>query len=120
MEEGMTGNLYDLLERIRKRPSMYLGQASITHLRACLSGYNLARRELGISATEQDQRFLEFQDWIRQKFRVTSEQSWDKIILFYSEDERSALEQFFQMWEEFCSLPVESATQESLVSTEVA
>jgi hypothetical protein len=120
MEEPMTGNLYDLLERIRKRPSMYLGQASITHLRACLSGYNLARRELGIAATEQDQSFLEFQDWIRQKFRVTSEQSWDKIILFYCEDERGALEKFFQLWEEFCGLRIEATTQESPVTTEVA
>jgi hypothetical protein len=29
-------------------------------------------------------------------------QSWDKIILFFSQDEHKALEQFFELFDEFC------------------
>ena len=32
---------------------------------------------------------------------ITSSQSWDKIILFFSQDEHKALEQFFELFDEF-------------------
>ncbi len=44
---------------------MYLGKPAITHLRSCLAGYILARRELGISQTEQEKKFTEFPGWIQ-------------------------------------------------------
>jgi hypothetical protein len=95
------GNLYALIEKIKKRPSMYLGRRSISNLRSCIAGYILARRELGIPQTEQEREFVEFQEWIKNKFNITSSQSWDSIILFYSEDERNALDRFFDLFEEF-------------------
>ncbi len=94
-------NVYELIQRIKKRPSMYLGKPSICNLRSCLSGYILARREAGISQTSEEQALSEFQAWIQNKFQINSSQSWDKIILFFSEDERSALERFFELFEEF-------------------
>ena len=97
-------NFYQLIQKIKKRPSMYLGKPAISNLRSCLGGYILARRELGISQTEQEKKFTEFQGWIQKKFNITSSQSWDKVILFYSEDERTALERFFELFEEFLSL----------------
>lgn len=36
-------DLYDLLHNIQKRPAMYLGEPSISHLRAFLAGYFFAR-----------------------------------------------------------------------------
>lgn len=96
-------NFYELIQKIKKRPSMYLGKPAISNLRSCLAGYILARRELGISQTEQEKKFTEFQGWIQKKFNISSSQSWDKVILFYSEDERSALERFFELFEEFVS-----------------
>lgn len=97
-------NFYELIQKIKKRPSMYLGKPAISNLRSCLAGYILARRELGVSQTEQEQKFTEFQGWIQKKFNISSSQSWDKVILFYSEDERTALERFFELFEEFVSL----------------
>jgi hypothetical protein len=94
-------DFYDWLQKIRKRPSMYLGQASISHLRSFIAGYILARRELKLPQSESEQKFTEFQPWLQQKFRLTSSQSWDKIILFYSEDERSALNYFFELLDQF-------------------
>ncbi len=96
-------NFYELIQKIKKRPSMYLGKPAISNLRSCLAGYILARRELGISQTEQEKKFTEFQGWIQKKFNISSSQSWDKVILFYSEDERTALEHFFELFEEFAS-----------------
>ena len=97
-------NLYQLLEKIKKRPSMYLGKAEITNLRSYISGYLIAKRELGIIPSEQEQEFNQFTNWIKQKFNISSQQSWDKIILFYSEDEKLALENFFELFNEFIKL----------------
>ena len=94
-------DLYDLIHKIQKRPSMYLGKPHISNLRSCLSGYNLARRELGIIPTKQEQEFVEFPTWIKKKFNISTGQSWDNIILFYSEDERTALNKFFELFQEF-------------------
>ncbi|BAT51406.1 hypothetical protein NOS3756_03290 [Nostoc sp. NIES-3756] len=94
-------DLYDLLHNIQKRPAMYLGQPSISHLRAFLSGYFFSRHQLGTPETEQEKYFANFQTWIQERFKVTSSQSWDKIILFFSQDEHKALEQFFQLFDEF-------------------
>jgi hypothetical protein len=44
---------------------------------------------------------MEFPEWIRKKFNVTTSQSWANIILFYSEDERKALDKFFELFAEF-------------------
>lgn len=94
-------SLYELIHRVQKRPSMYLGKASVCNLRSCLAGYIIARRELGIPQTDEERNFVDFEIWIQKKFNVESSQSWDKIILFYSEDERTALERFFDLFEEF-------------------
>jgi hypothetical protein len=94
--------LYDLIRNIQKRPAMYLVQPSISRLRTFLAGYFFARRQLGEAETLQEKHFSKFQSWIQEKFKITSSQSWDKIILFFSQDEYKALEQFFELFDEFC------------------
>ncbi|MFB2894122.1 hypothetical protein ACE1CI_14525 [Aerosakkonemataceae cyanobacterium BLCC-F50] len=98
-----TEYLYDLLERIKQRPGMYLGKSSITRLRMLLDGYGMARMELGLPRTEQEGEFNGFQEWIQQRYNITSSHGWDSIILFYSADEREALEKFFELFEKFCN-----------------
>ncbi len=93
--------LYDLLQRIKQRPGMYLGKSSITRLSMLLMGYSLARREVGLPITKQEKEFGGFQEWIQEKFKITSSHGWDSIILFYSADEREAFENFFQLFEKF-------------------
>lgn len=94
-------DLYALIEKIKKAPSMYLGRHSIICLQAFLSGYSVAKYELGEQPTKQDQDFMEFPEWIRKRFNVTTSQSWANIILFYSEDEGKAINQFFELFDEF-------------------
>lgn len=94
-------DLHELLEKIKQRPSLYLGKRSLSHLQVFLDGYTFARRQLGVSITEQEQEFDDFQEWIEQRFNQPSTQSWTRIILFYSEDEADALNRFFELFEDF-------------------
>ncbi|KYC35143.1 hypothetical protein WA1_08225 [Scytonema hofmannii PCC 7110] len=94
-------DIYELLGWIKKRPGMYLGTSSITRLEMILRGYTLARREVGLAPTEQEREFEGFQPWLQQRYGIKSNQSWAKIILFNSMDEREALERFFELFEEY-------------------
>lgn len=102
----------ELLGSIKKRPGMYLGTSSITRLDMLLRGYSLARREVNIPPTEQERKFEGFQEWIEEKYRIKSGQSWAKIILFYSMDEQEALERFFELFEEYLNRDKSSEVNE--------
>ncbi len=92
--------VYDILQKVKEKPNVYLGRPSIMCLQAFLSGYNVAQYQLGESLNSPD-CFDGFQEWIQKKFKIDSSQSWANIILFYSEDERDALRQFFELFDEF-------------------
>lgn len=94
-------NFYQLLDKIKTRPALYLGKRSIFSLQAFLDGYTFACRQLAIPVTEQEQEFAEFQDWIEKQFNRQSTKSWARIILFYSEDESQAIDTFFQLFKDF-------------------
>lgn len=80
---------------------MYLGRRSITRLRSFLDGYISARQDLGLPPRKQEREFAGFQDWIQERFKITTTHGWDSIILFYSADERDALDNFFDLLEQF-------------------
>ncbi|MFB2983514.1 hypothetical protein [Microseira sp. BLCC-F43] len=94
-------NFYAFLPKIKKRPAVDLGRNSIFNLQAFLDGYYLARCEIGLPLTEQESEFQEFLQWIRKKFQVETGQLWASILLFNSPDERSAVDRFFSLFEEF-------------------
>jgi hypothetical protein len=50
-------NFYELLQKVKQRPALYLGKRSLSHLQVFLDGYTFARRELGIEVTEQEREF---------------------------------------------------------------
>ncbi len=111
-------NFYDLLQKIKKRPAMYLGRHSIFSLQAYLDGYYYARRELGVPLTEQESEFQEFLKWIRERFKVETGQLWANILLFHSADERSAVDRFFNLFEEFINREKSLKEDEKRVETE--
>lgn len=90
-----------LLDKIKAKPALYLGKRSISSLQAFLEGYTCACHQLGISVSEWEQEFAEFQDWIDNQFNRPSTRSWAQIILFYSEDEDRALDRFFELFAKF-------------------
>lgn len=94
-------DIYELIQRIRSRPSMYLGKPYITRFKAFLDGYIGARNDLGFALNEQEEMLNKFQEWIQSRFKITSSHSWAEIILFYSGDERDALDKFFELFDKF-------------------
>lgn len=94
-------SFYQLIEKIQKRPAMYLGSCSLSRLEAFLGGYFVAKQELALSLTPEEEHFSKFQVWIQEKFQTESSQSWAKIILFHTTDEAQALDSFFKLWHEF-------------------
>ncbi|TVP61811.1 MAG: hypothetical protein EA343_12980 [Nodularia sp. (in: Bacteria)] len=96
-------DLYELISKIRKRPAMYLGEPSISNLRTFLAGYCFARRQMGIPQTSQEKHFSQFQSWIKHKFDVSNNLTWDVMILYEKACcyEPAALDAFFQLFDEF-------------------
>ena len=94
--------LFEILKKIEARPGMYIGCASISNLFMFLAGYKTARRELGIEPNQEEIEFYrEFQPWIQKKFNVQTVNSWAKIILLYSVDEKEGFNYFFKLLDEF-------------------
>ncbi|MEG4999865.1 hypothetical protein [Microcoleus sp. B4-D4] len=93
--------LYELLDRIQKKPGMYIGSPSISNLFMFLCGYQHARDLLETPFTEQEEEFAKFQPWLQKRFAVNTSASWAKVILFYSTDESQAFDTFFDLLQEF-------------------
>jgi len=94
--------LFDLLEKIKIKPGLYLGTASITNLRMFLLGYRFARREAGITNTEAESDFYKnFQPWLQNRLSIRTVNAWDKLILLTCIDEKAAFDYFFQLLNEF-------------------
>ncbi len=97
----MTG-LFEILDKIKTRPGMYLGTPSITTLFTFLVGYKTARRELGIEPTETEMRFYdEFQPWLQERLSIKTNNSWAALIQFRSINDKEAFDRFFELLDEF-------------------
>jgi hypothetical protein len=94
--------LFEMLKKIKARPGMYIGRASVSDLFMFMVGYRTAREELGIEPTETELDFYgEFQPWLQQRLKVTTSDSWAKMIEFSCGNEKEAFEYFFVLLNEF-------------------
>ena len=95
-------DIFGLLEKIRQKPGLYIGRASVTALRYFLVGYIFARQEMGILPAESESDFYrEFQPWLQRYFHLQTTRGWEKILLFKYTDEATAFHQFFELLEIF-------------------
>ena len=93
---------FELLEKIKVKPGLYLGRASLTDLRMFVVGYRHARSELKVAnAADEVDFYRNFQPWLQVRLNVRTSNAWDKIILFTMVDEKRAFEYFFELLEEF-------------------
>lgn len=93
---------FELLEKIKSKPGLYLGTASITNLRMFILGYRFARAEAGITNTEAESDFYKnFQPWLQNRLSIRTVNAWDKIILLTCIDEKAGFDYFFQLQDEF-------------------
>lgn len=93
-------NIFDLLTNIKPRPGLYFGGHSIVKLKSFLDGYYYALLANSINGDEDF--WNKFQLFVSSKYHINTSQSWDKIILFFSNDEVDALDKFFDLFELFC------------------
>jgi hypothetical protein len=98
-------DILKLINRIRHIPSL-LPNSSIYALDAYIMAYNDIARELGEPTTEQKQQLNMFYDWlINEKYKgISSNFRWSSLILFHSDNERDALDNFFKLLDEFNAL----------------
>ncbi len=87
----------ELIQTVRTRTAMYIGGNSITSLKAFIDGWYFRDME----SVHDVVLMSDFQDWIQAKYKIESTQSWARILLFYSADERDALELFFKEFDSF-------------------
>ena len=90
-------SLTELIATLEERPPMYIGQRSISCLAAYIDGWCDGREK----PVDDAEKFHTFQNWLKKKFHVTTSQTWDRIILFQSQDESDALDNFFRLFREF-------------------
>ena len=93
-EQQTYSNFYELLEQIRKRPTLYLPRHSIFDLQAFYYGYDFARLKSRLPEIDEDKEFGEFLEWLREICPVKTNHAWANLIFFYSMDERDALDTF--------------------------
>lgn len=96
-------DIYNLIDRIRPRPAMYLGENSVSLLRAFLGGYMAAAFECEASFVEENPPFREFHNWVAMKFGYfESTSGWANMLLAVENgDEAKALERFFVYLDDF-------------------
>jgi hypothetical protein len=95
-------SLFPLLEKIKTKPGLYIGKASISDLRMFIVGYRFARSEAKLPPTDAENDFYKnFQPWLQLRLNVRTSNAWDKIILFTVSNEQQAFEYFFQLLEDF-------------------
>lgn len=97
----MMNSYHELLQQIKKKPGLYIGNASISNLYMFLIGYQFARRQLNVPTSAEEQEFQRFQPWLQEKFGLKTSQSWSQIILFHSTNEQDAFDRFFHLFAEF-------------------
>jgi hypothetical protein len=93
------------INRIRHIPSL-LPNSSIYSLDAYISACDDIARDLGEPITEEKQELNMFYHWLRnEKYKsISSNLRWSSLILYDSDNERDALEKFFELLDEFTAL----------------
>ena len=95
-------SLFNLLEKIKAKPGLYIGSASISHLRMFIVGYRFARAEVGIDCTQTESDFYKnFQPWLQNRLSIHTVGAWDKLILLTCINDKAAFDYFFQLLDEF-------------------
>ncbi len=90
------------INRIRNIPSL-LPNSSIYSLDAYISACDDIARDLEEPITEQKQDLNMFFNWLRnEKYKnISSNLRWSSLILYDSNNERDALDKFFELLDEF-------------------
>jgi hypothetical protein len=98
--------LYQAFKEIKANP-VILANSSIYSLDAYITAYDDFCRAWELPLTEQQQEFRLFLNWLRfEKYQKTTTKNvrWSSLILYDSDNERDALNNFFELFDEFRAL----------------
>lgn len=90
-----------LLEKIRVRPAMYLGEKDLTRLEFLLDGYCLREMEREPGYVHNNGFWDGFCRYVEGYYHVTTTQGWRRIIQFYSVSRADAFDTFFRRYDEY-------------------
>lgn len=105
-------NIYEVIDMIRSRPGMYLGEFSVSKLKAFLSGYCSAVWLNKCVEFENQNKLIPlpfkfFNNFTARKFNVPKDIGWCGIILQQvGNNEKKGLELFFELLDEYKSITV--------------
>ena len=91
-------NLYTVLDKMRERPAMYLGAASLTALSSFIDGF----REGCNYENSEEPSFDKFNDFIGNHYGKYTTAGWKNLILAnHFGNEEEAIKLFFELLDEF-------------------
>ena len=88
-----------LLDKVRDRPPMFLGAPTISRLDAFIRGYLCRLYEQGQQSDVSS--FVEFGEWLANRFDVSGSLGFAWILLNQYEDEEDAFIGFWKLRSEF-------------------
>lgn len=93
-------SIVDLVFCIKERPVMYIGDNSLTCLKAFIDGWTFRSYD---TITDWDV-MADFDTWLRKRYKMQKmEQDYYNIIRFWSTSDDGALRLFFKLFQEFIS-----------------
>lgn len=100
---------HNIIEKIRKRPAMYLGSESITALYHFLNGYHMAEYDNGIVCEPRKKLFpLDFyfmHSYVSFLLHRSAQAGWcGNILEACGGNEKEALNKFFEIFDDFVSI----------------
>ena len=102
---------FDLIEKIKPQPALFLGELSISKLRAFLDGYRSAIRYYNIPnpKTVQPLPFWFFHEYVARYYGFSGSTSgWVNMILKQVNNEKEGLALFFELFNNFRNIQIES------------
>src|ERR671931_1786963 len=93
------GVLADYLEHAKVRPSMFIGEQTVSALYAFIGGF----REALLFSGHRDLIYEGFNRWLQEQVLPPGEGNWRRVFLQRGMTEEKALAYFFALWEQYRS-----------------
>ncbi|MFE0604105.1 hypothetical protein ACFW2T_19640 [Streptomyces sp. NPDC058892] len=92
-------DVYDFLEQIRLRPSMWLPDGSLDHLQAMLLGYQIA---VSVHSADEAFSFWKFSQWIKERLGGSSASyGWAADIERNTPADSTPVAEFFRLLDQY-------------------
>ena len=91
----------EILSQIKERPGTHLNDCKLENLYAFMNGYMYRIFQEDDIVPEF---YSGFQEYIEEIYNVTTGQHWTKIIDFFSNNEKEALDKFFTHLEKYTEI----------------